>query len=168
MGVIDFNNSSSAGTARYILGEAVDPTGFLAGFIEFTGNSTAGQATITVKAAAHSNFNNSSTAGQATLIVENSGFVGFNDQSNGDKATVINNAGGEVGLFGLSTPGTTLGSIEGAGTFTLGSKELTVGSNGLSTEVSGIIAGDGGSLVKVGTGTLTLSGVKIPTPGQRP
>ena len=52
------------------------------------------------------------------LIVENGGFVGFNDQSNGAQATVINNAGGEVGFFGLSTPGTTLGSIAGAGTFT--------------------------------------------------
>jgi hypothetical protein len=72
--------------------------------------------------------------------------------SNGAQATVINNAGGEVGLFGLSTAGTTLGSIAGDGTFTLASKNLTVGSNNNSTEVGGIITGDGGSLVKVGTG----------------
>jgi autotransporter-associated beta strand protein len=57
----------------------------------------------------------------------------------------------------------TAGSIEGAGTFSLGSNQLTVGSNNLSTTVSGIIRGTAGSLVKVGTGTLTLSGVNTYT-----
>jgi autotransporter-associated beta strand protein len=161
---INFNNSSSAGTAQYVLGQVVDTNmGFNAGFINFTGNSTAGQATITVRDASAVNFNDSSNAGQATLMVNNGGFIGFNDQSSGAQATVINNAGGEVGFFGLSTTGTTLGSIAGAGTFTLTSKELTVGSNNTSTEVSGTITGDGGSLVKVGSGVLTLSGANTYT-----
>ena len=49
-------------------------------------------------------------------------------------------------------------------TYNLGSKQLTVGSNNLSTTVNGVIedhfrgGGVGGSLVKVGTGTLTLTG----------
>ena len=161
---IDFNNSSSAGTAQFILGQVVDTAdGFNAGFINFRGNSTAGQATITVRDASAINFFNSSTADHATIIVERGGFLGFNDQSNGAQATVINNAGGEVGLFGLSTAGTTLGSIAGDGTFTLTSKNLTVGSNNTSTEVGGTITGDGGSLVKVGTGSLTLSGLNTYT-----
>ena len=50
------------------------------------------------------------------------------------------------------------GSIAGAGSFVLGANELTVGGNNMSTEVSGVISGLLGSLVKVGTGTLTLSG----------
>ena len=54
------------------------------------------------------------------------------------------------------------GSIAGAGDFYLGNNELTVGSNNHSTEVSGAITDGGinlaGSLVKIGTGTLTLSG----------
>src|SRR4029079_3447895 len=60
--------------------------------------------------------------------------------------------------------GTTAGSIEGAGTFYLGGKTLTVGSLNSSTIVSGviadggIIAGTGGALVKTGTGTLALTG----------
>jgi outer membrane autotransporter protein len=54
-------------------------------------------------------------------------------------------------------------SIEGAGSFALGSNQLTVGSNNLSTEVSGVISGAGGSLVKVGAGTLTLSGTNTYT-----
>jgi autotransporter-associated beta strand protein len=55
--------------------------------------------------------------------------------------------------------------------FDLGSKQLTVGSNNLSTVVSGSIAdggllgGTGGSLVKLGTGTLTLTGADTYTGG---
>ena len=65
----------------------------------------------------------------------------------------------------------TAGSIEGAGTYQLGSKTLTVGLNNLSTIVSGTIIdggpniGTGGSLIKVGTGTLTLSGSNTYTGG---
>ena len=62
-----------------------------------------------------------------------------------------------------------MGSIEGAGAYFLGSKQLTVGGNNLSTEVAGVIqdggvnGGTGGSLVKTGSGTLTLSGINTYT-----
>ena len=164
---IVFNNSSSAGTAQVVLGQIVDTNqGFNAGFILFNGNSTADHATITIRDDSSTTFNNSSTADHATLIVDNNGFVGFADASSGDQATIINNAGGEVKIADLTTGGTSFGSIAGAGTFNLGSKQLTVGSNNDSTTVSGVIedhfpgggGGVGGSLVKVGTGTLTLLG----------
>ena len=45
----------------------------------------------------------------------------------------------------LSSGGLAAGSIEGAGTYDLGSKTLTVGGNNLSTEVNGAIAGGGGN-----------------------
>ena len=57
-----------------------------------------------------------------------------------------------------------IGSIAGSGTYFLGANTLTVGGNNMSTTVSGSIAdggqsgGTGGSLVKVGGGTLTLTG----------
>ncbi len=86
-----------------------------------------------------SSFTISSTADHATLIVGRSGFLEFVDTSNGAQATVINNAGGEVRIADLTTGGTSLGSIAGAGTFNLGSKQLTVGSLNTSTTVSGII-----------------------------
>ena len=166
---INFNNFSSAGTAQIILGQIIDTNnGFNAGFINFNGNSTAGQATITVRDQSATVFNNSSTAGQATLILDNNGFVGFFGTSDGAQAIVINNAGGEVKIANLTTGGTSFGSIAGAGIYNLGSKQLTVGSNGHSTTVSGVIEDHfpgvnldqvGGSLVKVGAGTLTLSGV---------
>ena len=73
----------------------------------------------------------------------------------------------------MSSAGATAGSIEGAGNYFLGSKTLTVGSNNLSTEVNGVIQdggffgglvdGTGGSLVKVGSGALTLSGISTYT-----
>ena len=171
---INFNNMSSAGTAQIILGPpGTAGNGFDAGFVNFNGNSTAGQATITVRDQSATNFNASSNAGQATLIVEDSGFVGFHDTSDGAQAIVINNFGGEVSIADLTTSGTSFGSIAGAGTYNLGSKILTVGSNDASTEVSGVIedhfpgggGGDGGSLVKIGTGTLTLSGANAYTGG---
>ena len=51
----------------------------------------------------------------------------------------------------------TLGGLSGAGNITLGSNQLQVGNNNLSTAYSGTLLG-AGSLVKLGTGTLTLSG----------
>jgi autotransporter-associated beta strand protein len=63
----------------------------------------------------------------------------------------------------------TAGSIEGQGTYLLGSNALVVGGNNLSTTVDGTISdggasgGTGGSLVKVGTGTLTLAGTSTYT-----
>ena len=82
--------------------------------------------------------------------------------------SLITNAGGVVDFSNTSGSNgdgkISAGSIEGAGTYRLGSNELTVGSNNTSTTVSGTIqdggyaGGTGASLVKVGTGTLTLSG----------
>jgi len=69
----------------------------------------------------------------------------------------------------LTTAGMGIGSIEGSGNYFLGSKTLTVGGNNLSTTVSGVIqdggidGGVGGSLTKIGTGTLTLTGTNTYT-----
>lgn len=101
-------------------------------------------------------FSNASTAGDATII--NNGVTAFIDSSTGGNARLIANAGSNVDISGLSTGGMTAGSIEGSGIFNLGAKELTVGSNNLSTAVDGTINGAGGSLDKVGRGTLTLNG----------
>ncbi|MBV8901230.1 MAG: autotransporter-associated beta strand repeat-containing protein, partial [Verrucomicrobia bacterium] len=64
-----------------------------------------------------------------------------------------------------------IGSIEGNGDYFLGGKTLTVGGNDFSTTVSGVIqdggvsGGTGGSLTKIGTGTLTLTGANTYTGG---
>ena len=89
-------------------------------------------------------------------------------QATAGNARLITNAGGIVDFSGTSGPAGTnqvsAGSIEGAGTYRLGANQLTVGGNNQSTAVDGTIedggtfGGTGASLVKVGTGTLTLSG----------
>ena len=86
------------------------------------------------------------------------GLTGFADSATGGNARFITPVGGAFDMSSLSSGGMTAGSIEGGGTFSLGSNQLTVGGNNLSTTVSGVITGTGGSLVKVGSGTLTLAG----------
>jgi autotransporter-associated beta strand protein len=108
-------------------------------------------------------FRNASTAGNATIITTAGGLTAFVDSATGGNARFITTAGGAFDITSLSSGAMTAGSIEGAGTFSLGPNQLTVGSNNLSTEVSGVIRGIGGSLVKIGTGIMTLSGINTYT-----
>lgn len=144
--------------------------------MEFSGG-TAGSATI---------INNNyilfsgGTGGSATITNNNGGTLVF--ETTPQSATITNNAGGLVDLSLITGPiggqPISAGSIAGAGNFYIGANQLTVGSNNLSTTVSGVISdcdagtcvasqfaqpASGGSLIKVGTGTLTLSGTNTYT-----
>ncbi|WP_247774037.1 autotransporter domain-containing protein [Bradyrhizobium sp. 192] len=169
-----FFNSSTAGSATIINNDTLG----------FFSNSTAGHATITNTN--ELDFNDASTAGNATITnngnlyfidtstagtatITNSGNLYFRAASTAGSATLINNAGGTIDFSNSTGPNgdgrLSAGSIAGAGTYNLGANELTVGSDNSSTEVSGLISGAGGSLVKTGTGTLTLSGANTYTGG---
>ncbi|WP_375308074.1 autotransporter domain-containing protein [Bradyrhizobium sp. A11] len=154
-GILSFLSSSSAGSAA-ITNDYV---------LYFQNDSTAGSADITNNGGIA--FSGFATAGNATIT--NNGGLTFANRSTAGNAAIINNVNGSVD-FG-STSGIngdnkiSAGSIAGAGFYQLGAIELTVGSNNLSTEVSGVIAGIGGSLVKTGTGKLILSGVNTYTGG---
>src|SRR5262249_21954225 len=134
----------------------------------FNSGSTAGNATITISNNGVVEFANTSTAGSAT-ITNNGGVLGglfFEDTSTAGMARLINRAARILDLSHLDpSAGMTAGSIEGAGSIFLGSKNLAVGGNNLSTTFAGVLqdggisGGAGGSLTKVGSGTLTLSGV---------
>jgi autotransporter-associated beta strand protein len=87
----------------------------------------------------------------------------FQDSSDGGTARAITNGTGGFFISGLTTASMGIGSIEGSGNYFLGSKTLSVGGNNLSTTVSGVIQGAGGSLTKIGTGTLTLTGTNTYT-----
>lgn len=133
------------------------------GFLKFFNSSTAGSAVINNNV--NLQFRDNSSAGSAVITSTGpNGRVYFSQTASGGSARFITNSGAEFDISGLTAAGTTAGSIEGAGTYRLGAKALTVGGNDLSTTVDGVIAdggqsgGTGGSLVKVGTGTLTLSG----------
>jgi autotransporter-associated beta strand protein len=155
-----FRNGTSAGSATIVNN----------GNLGFYNTGTAGSARITNN---HQlTFDANATAGSA--LVMNVGHTLFEGNATPGSAQLFNASVGSV--FDLSmTSGPngdnklTAGSLLGVGTFYLGANELTVGSNNLSTNVTGVIAdggsggGTGASLVKVGTGTMTLSGVNTYT-----
>ena len=159
-GFTAFAEASTAGNARIDVGDT--------GTVLFSEASNAGRSTIRVRAGGSLFFDNDSTAADSTIEIETGGIALFGANSTGGNAALIVAAGGEVDFSGSFGPNNddklSIGSLAGAGDFFLGPNELTVGSNNLSTEVSGVIADTcgcglgGGALVKVGTGTLKLSG----------
>ncbi len=165
---ISFVSSSSAGSSTITNN----------GVINFYDSSSADNATITNAYILY--FRASSTAGNATITTENLTAALFYENSTGGQAEFITNAGGWTDFSGSSGPlgdnKLTAGSLAGAGSYYLGANQLTVGGNDLSTVVSGVISdcgatgtectssgATGGSLVKVGTGTLTLTGANTYT-----
>ncbi|MGX1785350.1 autotransporter outer membrane beta-barrel domain-containing protein [Bosea sp. NPDC055332] len=115
------------------------------GYLEFAGNSTTTETTIINNSRLF--YSGNSTAAGATII--NDGDLSFRSTNgpNGDKKYSI-------------------GALSGSGTLTMGfGAEMTVGANNTSTTYSGVIIdeftmfGEASALVKVGAGTLTLSGI---------
>ncbi|MDE2492372.1 MAG: autotransporter-associated beta strand repeat-containing protein [Alphaproteobacteria bacterium] len=109
-------------------------------------------------------FDNSASAGDATITANSFGTVMFTGMTDASGAKLTTGTGGTVDISGISTASFNAGSIAGSGSFVLGSKMLSVGSLNTSTMVSGVISGTG-SLMKVGTGTLTLTGANTYTGG---
>ncbi len=158
-GSMNFNNGADAGTSNI--------TNQPLGIITFRQTSSANGATVANAGVVI--FQDASTAANSTITTSNGGETDFVGTASGGTARFITNAGGFFDMSGLTTAGTTAGSIEGAGHYFLGSKTLTVGSNNLSTTVSGVISdggtsgGAGASLTKVGTGALTLTNTETYT-----
>ncbi|MDB5599849.1 MAG: autotransporter protein [Xanthobacteraceae bacterium] len=97
--------------------------------------------------------------GSVAIITNNGGTTAFTGNASGGTARFIVNTGGALDISGAAGS-VAAGSIEGAGSVSLGANELEVGQNGLSTVFSGVIDGSNfSSLTKVGIGTLTLTGV---------
>jgi len=92
-----------------------------------------------------------------------SGNLFFTNSASAANAVLVANSGGVIDFSGVTSAGVTAGSIAGAGTYSLGKTNLTVGALGTSTIVSGSLrdggksGGAGASVTKVGAGTLTLT-----------
>ena len=187
---IDFTDAASAGDGFFTVMGGQQSNG-LGGMLYFNGFTftglitTAGNATIIneggIAAGARgglTTLSTSSTAGQALIIAnggENGGGPGsidfFND-SDGGQAQIQVYDNGYLDISFHLIPGVTIGSLAGDGFVFLGSNNLTVGSNNLSSTFSGtlqenggIVNGRNGSLTKIGTATLTLSGASSYTGG---
>jgi hypothetical protein len=175
-GLTEFFVISTAGNGTFINNGGTF-RGAAPGFTSFRGSSTAGNGTFinnggTVSGASGglTHFAENSSANAATLIANGGagggtgGRIGFGEFSTGDTSRVEVFGNGNLDISSHSGGGVTVGSIEGDGTVFLGANTLTVGSNNLSTTLSGVIqdggqnGGVGGSLTKIGTGTLDLTG----------
>ena len=180
-GIVIFSDEATAGNATFInAGGTVSGTG--GGFTVFQAGSTAGNATVITNGATVSDaFKGENLfegdAGNATLIANGGsnggegGFIQYRLGCTGGTARVEVFGNGTLDISQHNAPGVTTGSIEGNGLVFLGGVNLTVGTNNLSTTFSGLMqdggfsGGTGGSLTKIGTGTLTLSGANTYTGG---
>jgi autotransporter-associated beta strand protein len=155
---VSFLENSNAGNGNFTLNS---PAGgqTSGGSLIFSDTASGANGIFTVHDRAEVIFGLASTAGNATLIADGGGFV-FQDDSSGGTARLelFDDAILEVNFH--DRPGLTIGSLEGTGSVRLADRDLTVGSNDLSTTFSGTIQ-DAGSLEKIGTGTLTLTGANI-------
>ncbi len=184
-GAVDFDLSSSSGDATFHnLGGAVG--GAVGGRADFFESASAGGSTVVNEGASAAggigggtSFSQSRpSAGNATLIANGGASGGggafflFADGSLGATARLEVFGNGYMDMSSHTGPSFSIGSIEGDGQVYLGKTAFMVGSNNLSTTFSGVLhpgnptgGGGTGSLTKIGTGTLTLSGANLYTAG---
>lgn len=174
-----FYDNSTADHAIITL-EAPETVAFGAA-AQFYGNSTAPEATFILEGGMPGAYQGgsmliteSASVGNSTFILE-PGVTG----APGGRITFLASANsttarfelmgsstldiGYIGDDGHGSLGLTAGSIEGTGNIYLGANNLTVGTNNLSTTFAGSITDSSsanlpGTLTKVGTGTLLLTG----------
>ena len=130
-------------------------------------NAMTSAANATIDNSGTLNFNQNATAGSATINTLSGGTTSFFDTTSGGSATFNVYSGGVLDISGLSSAGTTAGSIVdlsagSSSSVVLGSKSLTL--TGAGSIFSGVISGVGGSLiVNLSSGGLWLRGVNTYT-----
>lgn len=178
-GYIEFGGvtqpGSNAGNANFTLNGARAPSGF-GGQVNFYCYTSAANGTFTINGARGSGarpgimyFACDANADNATFIANGGtnggagGSINFTYQARGGTARVIMSDNSTLDISMHDAPGMSIGSIEGTGTVFLGANSLSVGTNNLDTSFSGsfqdggINGGAGGSLTKIGTGSLVLA-----------
>jgi autotransporter-associated beta strand protein len=173
--VLVFAQSATAGTARI----DVHGKGFVSGSGNaalFTDASSAGNATIGNQGAIVA-FADTASAGTATIQNQAGGLVYFGTAASAGSASITNGAGSTLDVSGMTAPGgLAIGSLAGGGAVVLGGTRLTLGGTNANDAISGTVSdkgsffpqpgtGTGGAIVKVGSGTLTLTGANSYTGG---
>jgi len=157
-GILAFDR---ADTVTYT--DAISGTGGLnqlgVGTLILTGNKTyTGDTTVS---AGTLQIGNTGLGGSVAGNILNDATLAFMGTATANANAITNN--GMLNISELETAGISVGSLSGAGTVSLGDRNLSVGDLNTNTTVSGVISGAGGQLTKVGTGTLTLDGTNTYT-----
>jgi autotransporter-associated beta strand protein len=182
-GIAFLYGNSTAGHGTFTNNGSTD-SGIEGGFTNFLDNSTAGNATFTSNGGTVDgaggggvDFQHDASAGEAVLIANGGsgggagGSISFNHTSLGGTAVIKLFGNGHLDISSHEAPGLIVGSIEGNGNVFLGDLNLSVGNNNLETTFSGLVQDGGfvgnvgGSLTKIGTAPLTLSGANTYTGG---
>ncbi len=111
-------------------------------------------------------------AGTGTLVLGNTGNVWSGGNTRITAGTLQASAANVVptttalnissgATFALANNSQEVGSLNGAGSITLGSATLTTGNLGAIASFTGTISGTGGGLTKTGSGTLSLTGANL-------
>lgn len=162
------NVALGAATRTITVASTANPSGFMSGIIS-GGNSSVGLIKAGPSVLVLSGVN---TYGGDTRIVAGSIQLGTNTAAPAGTSLALQNStvdlnaadAGSLAFRGpVLTVAATLGGLKGSRNLPLlntssASVALTVGNNGQSTIYSGVLSGSGGSLTKIGAGTLTLSG----------
>jgi autotransporter-associated beta strand protein len=117
-----------------------------------TGLATAGAGPIVLAAA--NTFTGTTNASGSELRLANALAL---------QSSTLNTVASNTVTFAAGVTAATLGGLSGSGGFALqdtaaAAVALTVGNNNVTTTFLGALSGSGGSLTKIGSGTLTLSG----------
>ena len=178
-GYIEFGGvtqpGSNAGNANFTLNGARTSSGY-GGQVNFYCYTSAANGTFTINGGkgwapvlGSCTFACDANADNATFIANGGthggagGSINFTYQALGGTARVIMSGNSTLDISMHDAPGMALGSIEGTGTVFLGANSLSVGSNNLDTRFSGSFqdggtnGGAGGSITKIGTGSLVLA-----------
>lgn len=156
-----------SGDSRSIVNNITVASG---GTLSFTDNSSIINNLITVYSGSQVQMTGNATTSGSNFIINDGTSLLFADNASGGNSYFSVYDTGSIDVSGMLT-GISMGTINGTGNLFLGGTQLTVGSRDESTTFSGIIqdgglsGGSGGSLVKVGTGILTLSGANTYTGG---
>jgi autotransporter-associated beta strand protein len=145
---IDGYKTTAAGAVFIINGASAENAG--GGVVDFAvGNATAGNATLIA--------NPGTNGGDGGAII-------FQDNPDGGTARIELFGNGTLDISRFFSGFVSTGSIEGDGLVVLGSKNLILGANNLSTKFSGLIQG-AGSVEKIGDGSFTLTSENTYTGG---
>jgi autotransporter-associated beta strand protein len=171
-GLVVLGDATTSGTLRLASGSAFSmdrPFILGAGGGTF---DTAGSSSIVVNGAITGSGGLRKTGSGTLTLGKTNGFTGATNVDAGIVIAGAQNVFSGTGALAIANGATvalsgfnqSIGSLSGAGKLSLGNATLTTGGDNTSTLFSGAITGTGG-LVKIGRGTLTLTGANSYTGG---